>query len=517
MNITMLEVRSPIKSVFDYTNQPLLSNPLLGQIMVEKGHHVECFAEQLAPIDLDYVFNRSDVVGITALSLTAKSAYELARTCKEHGKIVVMGGPHVSFLPDEALENGADFVVRREGHATFPELIEAIEQGMTDYSHILGLSWKDSDGKHVSNPDRPFCTQEEFEKLPTPNIKLIHGYGKLTSVPVLTQWGCPENCEFCSVIQMCGRKIKHRAVESILTELKELIAIYGPGVSIFFCADNFFALKSQAKQLLQGIIDRKLIIEGGLQMRIDAVCNKKLEVDDDLLSLMYDAGIKMVYLGLESPNQETLDSYGKRLTIQQIEVGVRALARRRFHTHGMFAIGGDTDDETVFKKIVKFARRIKIHTVQFLDLMPLPGTPLYYRLEKEGRIIDKDWNKYNGNFALIKPLRMSSHRLQVGSMWATSKFYSRSWTAWMIFLSLPRILWLLIRYHRLRLNVLKAGFSLLTKKKDILRVITYKLSPDVQAKIIHSIRLPLIRLWARNQVGMVKAQVRGHTKLLANC
>ena len=428
-----------------------------------------------------------------------------------------MGGPHVSFLPDEALENGADFVVRKEGHATFPELIEAIEKKMTDFSHILGLSWKDADGKHIHNQDRPFCTQEEFERLPVPDIKLIHGYGKLTSVPILTQSGCTDRCEFCAVIQMCGRQIRHRTVESILTELKEMIAIYGPGVSIFFCADNFFAQKSQAEELLREIIRQKLIIEGGLQMRIDTVCNKKLEVDDDLLSLIYEAGIKMVYLGLESPNQETLDIYGKRLTIRQIEVGVGALARKGLHTHGMFALGGDTDDETVFKKVVKFARRIRLHTAQFLDLMPLPGTPLYQRLDGEGRILTKKWGMYNGQFAVIKPKLMSPHRLQVGSMWATAKFYSRFWTAWMIFLSLPQILWLLIRYHRLRLNVVKAGFALLAKKKDILRIISDKLPPDVEAKIIHSIRLPVIRFWARNQLGMVKAQVRGYEKLLRAC
>jgi anaerobic magnesium-protoporphyrin IX monomethyl ester cyclase len=516
MKIAMLEARSSIKSVFDYTNQPLMAGPLLGQIMVEKGHHVECFAPQLAPIDWDYI-KEMDIVGITALTLTAENAYELTRKCKNLGKIVVMGGPHVSFLPEEALDMGVDFVARREGHETFPEMIEAIEQGVTDFSHILGLSWKNADGKHIHNPDRPFCDQSVFEKLPIPDIKLIHGYGKLTSVPVLTQWGCPDNCEFCSVIQMCGRKIKHRAVESILTELKQLIGIYGPSVSIFFCADNFFAQQSQAEELLRGIIDRKLVVEGGLQMRIDTVCNKKLEVDDELLSLMYEAGIKMVYLGLESPNQETLDSYGKRLTIRQIEVGVRALAKKKFHTHGMFVLGGDTDDKTVFKKLVKFARRIKVHTVQFINLMPLPGTPLYYRYEREGRILTKDWNKYNGQFAVTKPRLMSAHELQVGTMRAVAKFYSRPWTAWLIFLSLYQILWLLIRYHRLRLNVAKACIALLTKKKDILQIITDRLSPHVQARIIHSIRLPFIRLWAHNQVKMVKAQVRGHTKLLRAC
>jgi radical SAM superfamily enzyme YgiQ (UPF0313 family) len=313
---------------------------------------------------------------------------------------------------------------------------------------------------------------------------------------------------------MCGRKIKYRAVDSVLTELEEMVRIFGPGVAIFFCADNFFANRRQAKELLRRIIEQKLVIEGGLQMRIDAICKKDLKIDDELLSLMYDAGIRMVYLGLESPNQETLDAYNKRLSVEQIEVGVKALAKRRFHTHGMFVLGGDTDDEQVFPRTVKFARKIKVHTVQFLGLMPLPGTPLYYRLESEGRIISRNWSLYNGNCAVIAPKQMSPHRLQVGAMWASSKFYSRAWTAWLILLSLPYIFWLLIRYNRLRINLLKAGWYLALKKEKIHRVITDRLPPEVQDKIRHSIRLPVVRLWARNQVAMVKKQVRSYERSL---
>lgn len=513
MKVAILEARSSRKSVFDYTNQPSVAITLLGKILVDIGHHVECFAPQLAEYDWDYI-GKSDLVGITCMSLSAMEAYELAKRCKKLGRKVIMGGSHVSFLPDEALSNGADFVVRKEGHQTLPELVKALEKGTTDLNHILGLSWKDADGKHIHNPDRPFCTQEDFEKLPIPDITLIRGYGKLTSIPVLTQWGCPDNCEFCSVIQMCGRKIKYRPVESVLEELDQLIKIYGPGVAIFLCSDNFFANKKQAKELLIGIIERKLVIEGGLQMRIDAICNKKLEINDELLSLMYEAGIRMVYLGLESPNQETLDIYNKHLSVKQIEIGVKALAKQRFHTHGMFAIGGDTDDERVFKRIVKFARKIRVHTVQFLDLMPLPGTSLCHRLEGEGRIISRNWSLYNGNFAVIAPKQMSSHSLQVGAMWASSKFYSRAWTAWLVLLSLPYIVWLLIRYPRLMLNVLKATWYIALRKKEIQKVITDRLPPKVQDKIRHSIRLPVVRLWARNQVSMVKKQVRNYERSL---
>ncbi|MBU0728085.1 radical SAM protein, partial [Patescibacteria group bacterium] len=322
-----------------------------------------------------------------------------------------------------------------------------------------------------------------------------------------------DSCEFCSVIQMCGR-MKYRPVESVLEELQRLIRIYGPGVSVFFCSDNFFAYKKQAIALLKGIIELDLDIEGGLQMRADTICNRKMEINEEILSLMWDARIRMQYLGLESPKQETLDSYNKRLKVEQIEFAVKALVAKGFHTHGMFALGGDTDDEKVFRELVKFCHRIGIHTVQFLNLMPLPGTPLTARLESEDRVLSREWWKYNGNFAVIIPKQMSSYSLQMGSAWASAKFYSRTWTIWLILLSLPKILWLLLKYNRLKLNAIKAAYALLTKKKNILKILTDKLPSHVQTEMKLAISLPVIRLWALNQVKKVKAQVRPHMRSL---
>ncbi|MBU0727589.1 cobalamin-dependent protein, partial [Patescibacteria group bacterium] len=297
----MLEVQSSQPSVFDYTNQPSVALSLLCKILVDLGHRARGFSRQLLTYDSwdwDYI-GKSDLVGITFMTLAAKEAFELIRRCKKLGRKVVVGGPHASFLPDESMENGADFVVRTEGHQTLPELIKALESGTDDFSHILGLSWKNADGKHIHNSDRPFSTQEEVESLPVPDITLISGYSKATSIPVLTQWGCTDKCDFCSVIQMCG-KMKYRPVESVLAELEKLIQIYGPGVSIFFCSDNFFAYKKQAISLLKGIIELDLDIEGGLQMRADTICNRKMEINEEILSLMWDARIRMQYLGLES-------------------------------------------------------------------------------------------------------------------------------------------------------------------------------------------------------------------------
>jgi radical SAM superfamily enzyme YgiQ (UPF0313 family) len=515
MQFSMLEAVSSQPSVFDYARQPPVAIALLCKILVDLGHEARGFSPQLTPCedwDWGYIGN-SNAVGITFMTLAAEEGYELGRRCKELGTKVIMGGPHASFLPDEALGNGADFVVRKEGFQTLPELVEALEQGMTDFSHILGLSWKDANGRHIHNADRPFSTQEEFEKLPIPDIKLLDGYGNATSIAVYTQVGCTDRCEFCSVVRMC-ENIKYRLIGSVLDEVEQLCRIYGPGVEIFFCSDNFFAKRRQAKELLRGIIERKLVIKGGLQMRIDTICNRNMVIDRQLLDLIYEAGIRAIYLGLESPNQKTLDAYNKRLTVKQIEVGVRALVEKGFHIHGMFALGGDHDDESVFKKVVKFCRKIKIHTVQFLDLMPLPGTPLTDRLEEEGRIISRKWSTYNGNFAVIIPKKMSSYRLQMGSLWASAKFYSYGWTAWLMFLSLPKASWFFIRYHRLRVNMLKAFIALLAKKKNILAIINHRLPLDVRSKIYRPIIIPVIRIWARNQVGKVKAQIRSHKKFL---
>ena len=517
MRITMLEARqSKQSSVYDFTNQPSLANPLLGRIMVQKGHEVQCFAEQLAPIDWDFIAE-SDLVGITSMTLTVKEAYKLAKTCRHLGKTVVMGGPHVSFMAEEALLEGADFVVRKEGHETFPELVHALEKGETDFSRIPGLSYRSQDGGIVHNKDRPFCTQEQFSKLPAPDIRLIRGWENINSIPVMTQWGCPYNCDFCSVIQMCGRKVKYRSAKSVLDELEHLTRIYdNHGISVFFCSDNFFANKREAKELLEGIIERKLFIQSGVQMRIDTVCNKKLEIDEDLIFLMRKAGVQMVYIGVESVNQKTLDSYNKKLDVEQTKVGVKALSKRGFHVHGMFVFGGADDDKMVFRKTHKFVVETGFATVQYLAKMPLPGTPYAERIKREGRILTEDWSLYNGQFVVTEPENenITAYELQLGIIKALRKFYSSKYTLKLAVKSLPHTLKLLTEHYPLRRNLRRAFLYLLRGRKiEILKVINDRLPNYVKFEM-YSIQLPLLRLWARKQVARMRAQTKGHTRFL---
>ena len=186
VKIRLIEPRAPGLNVFDQARLPRLGLPLLGQLLAERGHDVRIYVETLAPVDWSDVAE-ANLVGFSSTTATTPVAYEMARRVHNLGIPTVIGGPHVTFLPDEALQH-CDFVVRREGQVTLLELVNALEHS-TDLARIAGLSYCDTAGQPIHNPDRPPCTQKEFAALPAPALHLIVGHERITSVPIMTQWG----------------------------------------------------------------------------------------------------------------------------------------------------------------------------------------------------------------------------------------------------------------------------------------------------------------------------------------
>ncbi len=227
---------------------------------------------------------------------------------------MVIGGAHVTFMADEALEH-ADYVARGEGgEQLMLELIDALD-GRRELHDIDGLSFR-RDGEAVHNAPRERCT--DLDVLPFPDLRLVVGSEKLTTMPIMTSWGCPFACNFCSVTAMFGRKYRFRSAESVIAELKDKRPH-----RIFFYDDNMAADKTRLKQLLQMMIDEDLVIPWSAQVRIDVVRDK------ELLELMRASGCELVYLGLESVNQATLDGYKKSQTVDDIVEAHPHLARVR--------------------------------------------------------------------------------------------------------------------------------------------------------------------------------------------
>jgi anaerobic magnesium-protoporphyrin IX monomethyl ester cyclase len=451
MRIRLVETRSHSNNVYDHSLLPRLGLPQIGAILSQGGHDVRIYVETLAPVDWDDLL-AADLVGFSTTTATTPPAYEMADRLRKAGVRVVFGGAHVTFLPDEAIAH-ADFVVRGEGHATIVELVDALESG-GGFADIAGLSYRGGEGV-VHNPDRPFCDNATFAALPVPDLSLIVGHERMGTWPVMTQWGCPYNCDFCSVIKMFGRRVRYRPVEDVLDQLERI----PEGRTVFFYDDNLVVDKRRTKALLRGMVERGLSLSWSAQMRAEAIyADKKTgEWDVELLELMRQTNCRWVYIGFESVNPDALEAYRKQQTVEQIAESIRAFHAYNIWVHGMFVLGSDADTLETTKATVDFAIKHQIDTVQFMTLTPLPGTDFYYRMKAEGRIISDDWTLYDGHHALVEPANMSAYALQKASLQAMLRFYAPR-RAWGMLIrnavrELPFLLRLLVREQRLRFTL----------------------------------------------------------------
>jgi radical SAM superfamily enzyme YgiQ (UPF0313 family) len=411
--IIFIEPQAPNLHIFSKFPLPRLGTIILGTMMERRGWQVEVFVEDLRRVDYDLVA-ASDIVGISTITSTAPRAYAIADRVRAMGVPVLMGGPHVTYLADEALEH-ADFVIRGEGESALTAFIDAWERDR-DFSAVPNLSLKE-DGRAAHHPMLPL--EKNLDTIPYPDLALLKpdpGRHKFTPpIPVQTSRGCPFDCSFCSVTSMFGKKYRFRSTENIIEELRRYDR---RGNSVFFYDDNFTANRDRAKDLLQAMIRERFKFTWTTQVRADVA------QDIELVRLMKKAGCHTVYIGFESVNPESLDAMKKKQTVADLVQAARVLHRHRIHIHGMFVLGFDEDDWKTVKKTVRFAKKARLSTTQFLILTPLPGSEFYNRMEAENRLRFRDWALYDAHHAVFQPARFSLLDLQRAQIFCHKKFYS---------------------------------------------------------------------------------------------
>ncbi len=408
-NITLIEPQAAGGHVFSKTRMPRTGLPLLGTQLKNGGYEVSIYVGPASAMPWEKILD-ADLVGISTLTPTSREAYRIASYLRDSSIPVVIGGIHATFLPDEALQY-ADFVIRGEADFTFPALVDCLRDGKSPHE-IPGLSYRMAE-EVVHNPSMPDWVN--VDELPIPDLSLfsLGGPGR-GAIPVMTSRGCPFNCTFCCVTPMFGRGYRYRSTENVLKEL----SLY-EGRHIFFCDDNFAADRRRSIEMLQGIIDRKIKIKGwGAQLRVEA------SRDDELMQIMRRTGGNMVYLGLESINEDTLKAYNKKQSVEDIADAIQRYHKYGMRVHGMFVLGGDDDTVETIRETVDFALKLRIDTVQFLMLTPVPGTPLFQKLEAEGRLLTRDWDLYDGHHAVFQPARMTAEQLQQETVLAFQRFYA---------------------------------------------------------------------------------------------
>ena len=412
--IVFIEPKAPGLHIFSQFPLPRLGTLILGTMMKKRGWDVELFVEDFRKVDFD-IIAAADLVGISTITSTAPRAYAIADRVRAMGIPVLMGGPHVTYLTEEALEH-ADYVVRGEGEAALTAFIDAREKGI-GYADVPNLSFKDETGTVVHNPMAPRAA--DLDLIPFPDLSLLRpeakGFKHMSSIPVLTSRGCPFDCSFCSVTGMFGRKYRFRSTENIIEELRQYS---GRKAAIFFYDDNFAADPKRTRDLCEAIIREKLKITWTTQVRADVTR------DPELVALMKKSGCHTVYIGFESVNPDALEDMKKKQTVAEIATAVKVFRRHRINIHGMFVLGFDQDDWRSVRKTVRFAKRARLTSTQFLILTPLPGSAFYDKISAENRIRFHDWALYDAHHAVFQPARFSLPDLQKAQSFAHRKFYS---------------------------------------------------------------------------------------------
>ena len=410
--VSFIEVGSLGLHGFSKFPMPRLGAVLLSTILRKRGYEVKAFIEDVAEPDWAFIEN-SDLVCISIITSTAIKSYQLSKRLKSLDIPVIVGGAHPTFLPDEALEY-ADFVIRGEGEHSLVELVEYMQKGTPALTAIKGLSYRDRDRRIVHNASREFI--EDLDSLPEPDFSGVHHWNPSNPYPVSTARGCVYDCKFCSVIGMFGKSYRFKSVEATLKELKYVASV--SKATKFIVDDDFAANKSRTKEILRGMIAERIKTLWSAQVRTDVAR------DPELLRLMADSGCHTLYIGFESINPGTLEEYNKKQNREDIISCIRAVRDHSIHIHGMFVLGADADDVETIHRTADFATDLGIDTVQFLILTPLPGTPLFHDMMKSGRLLHKDWSKFDLQHIVFRPRLMSPTTLQIETCRGMGRFYS---------------------------------------------------------------------------------------------
>lgn len=324
-----------------------------------------------------------DLVGITALTGTYKSAEMIAEIVKNHDpKItIVIGGVHPMILPDEVTKNKMfDFVVRGEGENTFLEIARGEKK-----ENILGLTYRDDNGFVVHNPERPFII--DLDTIPFPARDLyINETKSMDYGYIMTGRGCPFQCTYCASKKIWNRKARFRSEQNVIDELKYVRATFGTR-SFYFIDDTFTLDRKRAKKICQMIIDEGMDIEWICDTRVDTL-------DEELLILMKRSGCSRVKIGVESGSDRILKKIKKGITKDQIRRAVSLIRKVGLDFTIYLMIGFPTETDEEVHETIDFARELNPKYYSLSILAPYPGTEIYDDVIQSGITLPKEHWEY---------------------------------------------------------------------------------------------------------------------------
>lgn len=345
------------------------------------------------PIDLEHLDERPDLVGISVNSKTAHRGYSIAAAYRALGVKVVLGGIHVTALPEEGLEHG-DVVVAGEAEWLWQQVVRDATRGELQRFY-----------KHAEMP--------ELHGLPLPRRELFRSLQYVPFDVVQTTRGCPFPCEFCSVSTYNGTTFRFRPVREVVQELEQV------GPRVLFGDDNVMIHQQYSRELFEAMVPLGKAWVGQASL---AALHRVENIE-----LMARSGCRALFIGFESVDDTTVRQAGKRQNKPRkyTEI-VRQLADHGIAVWGSFVFGFDEDRPESFVRTVDFCIESKVTMALFAILTPYPGTALYRRLQSEGRLLKDRWwlsPDHDTDAPFYRPASMSREELRTGWIKAWRDFY----------------------------------------------------------------------------------------------
>ena len=358
---------------------PLTMPTLKALVPADLKADVRVVDEMVADVDFRAA---ADLVGITAITGTAMRAYEIAARFRARGVPVVLGGVHPTLSTEESLAH-ADCVVRGYAERTWPRLLRDFAAGRME---------------HVYEDREPF----DPGLIIAPDRSVIRRRDYIGAGTVEMSRGCSNTCDFCISHRFHTTYIR-RPIDDVIREIRAL-----PGKVVFFLDPNLIGDREHAKAFFRELAPLRKWWLGCASLDIAD--------DPELAELAAQSGCRGLLMGFESIRPEALTAAGKTRNIGKSYAAVVDL----LHAHGIlvqacFVFGFDTDDASVFDEGAEYLARAKFDLPQVSIYTPFPGTPLFDKLDGEGRILTRDWSLYNGQNVVFQPRRMSAGELARGT------------------------------------------------------------------------------------------------------
>ena len=363
--------------------------------MTPRHHRVKIVNDIVEEIDFSDSY---DLVGISAMTSQSLRAYQIADRFRSLGVKVIIGGIHSSFLPDEAKAHADSVIIGQSENLWEQILSDAENNKLEDF-------YKETESPDLQRFIMPDWSTANLGIYPKP-----FGYRK-PMMPVYTTRGCPYGCKFCSVTKFFGKDYKFRPVEHVLKEVDTVNSeLY------FFVDDNIACNPAYSEELFKALKKRNI----RWMSQISTTVLKK----PSLFKHIADSGCKGLLIGIETINNKTLKSVGKGFNKYEQYKEVFARFREvKVPAYAFIIIGLDDDTEETFEQTVEFLNSdVKAYHAIFFMFTPLPGTDLFNDMDKEKRLLTKNWSQYDLSHIVFQPKQFSQQGL-IDAYWRTMKRY----------------------------------------------------------------------------------------------